>query len=94
MIKPNHSDPNCHYPSRRSRAPLVAIALATVAIVAAASFATGYHCGAARQGRRLLDEFVVNAARLGVLDYDRLAELTDSTLQPDGSEEAHPAAGR
>lgn len=94
MTKIERSNPNCRCPSRRSRAPLVAIALATAAIVAAMSFATGYRLGAIREGRQRLDEFLLVATEAGILDYARLAELTDSTLQPDGSEEAHPAAGR
>ncbi len=69
-------DPNCRCPSSRSRATLVAVALGFAAILAA-SFAAGYRVGTARQERRLLDEFLVNAARLGILDYDRLAELAD-----------------
>lgn len=59
--------------------PKVVLALGWVSIVAAVSFAAGYHFGAARQERRLLDEFIVNAASLGILDYDRLVELADST---------------
>ena len=46
-------------------------------VIAMASFAAGYLIGVARQEKRLLNEFIINAARLGILDYDRLRELTE-----------------
>ena len=55
----------------RCRLPMILI------VVAMASFAAGYLIGVARQEKRLLNEFVINAARLGILDYDRLRELTE-----------------
>ena len=63
------------------------LAIMPIAIAAlAASFAAGYRVGVARQEQRLLRQFVINAARLGVLDCDRLKELTDdadTNFEPD-----------
>jgi len=61
---------------RISRWPMVI----TVAIIASGfSFVAGYQVGVSRQETRLLNEFVVNATRLGIIDYDRLQELTEDS---------------
>lgn len=36
------------------------------------------------EGRRQIGEFVVNTARLGILDYDRLTELVEGGTNDDG----------
>ena len=62
---------SCCWPDRCRLALAVAIAAVVV------SFASGYRLGVARQEKRLLREFVINAARLGIIDRERLRELAD-----------------
>jgi len=52
------------------------LAMTTIAVIAVA-YAVGYRMGGARQEKRLLNEFLVNAANLGIIDYDRLRALTE-----------------
>ena len=62
--------------ANRSRRRRLAIALVIVALSSGISFAVGYQVGLARQEKRLLNEFLVNAVNLGILDIERLRELT------------------
>ncbi len=60
-----------HFRFLRCQLPIILV------VVAMTSFAAGYLIGVARQEKRLLNEFVINAARLGIIDYERLKELTE-----------------
>lgn len=53
------------------------IRLLATAIAIAVSFVAGLRVGAARQEKRLLGEFLINASRLGIIDYGRLRELAE-----------------
>jgi len=53
------------------------LALVTIAVAAiAVAYTVGYRVGVARQEKRLLNEFLVNATSLGILNMERLRELT------------------
>lgn len=64
---------------RAGRRCLAVLFLALGAIVLA-SFAAGYRLGVAHQEDSRLHEFVINAARQGILDYDRIKKLADAPM--------------
>ena len=68
-------NPKAGRPQRAIRTALVWVAISAGITV---TFAAGYRAGAARQERRLLDEFLVNATRLGILDVERLRVLVEA----------------
>jgi phage-related minor tail protein len=51
--------------------------IAVAAIANGISFVAGYCLGESRQEKRLLNEFLVNAVNLGILDMERLRSLTE-----------------
>lgn len=72
------------------------LAAHTILLAAACmiTFAVGYRTGVARQERRLLDEFLINAARLGIIDVERLSELVEvggtNTMDDAASDDTQP----
>ncbi|MEI8121992.1 MAG: hypothetical protein WCI20_08055 [bacterium] len=52
---------------------VITIAVAAIAV----AYTVGYRVGVAKQEKRLLNEFLVNAVNLGILDVERLRSLTE-----------------
>lgn len=75
--------------SNRHRICLLAVML----VIASVAFTAGYRLGIARQESRLLNEFLINATNLGILDYERLRELTVDAESNDGAMQSN-ANGR
>jgi len=57
--------------------PVILIAISAILAAIAVAYTVGYRVGVAKQEKRLLNEFLVNAANLGIIDYNRLRELTE-----------------